>query len=102
MNSNLNNDQFFELEEIYKAFGSMPRLKILIKLSKGECIASDLAKIAGLSQSATSHQLKELKLKKIIKNRKDGLNIYYSLQDRHIVKILNSGIQHIKGEYCDE
>lgn len=106
----LDNNDYFELEEIYKAFGSMPRLKILIHLSKCmnggaencECSVNDLSKIAGLSQSATSHQLKELKLKRIIKSRKDGLNIFYSLHDKHIFKIIESGLEHIKGEHCDE
>lgn len=102
MRTILNNEELFELEEIYKAFGSIPRLKILIHLREGESPVSDLARIAGLSQSATSHQLKDLKLKKIIKSRKDGLNIFYSLKDMHVLKIIESGVEHIKGEHCDE
>lgn len=110
MTEKLNNEELFELEEIYKAFGSIPRLKILIHLSKCvsggkddcECSVGVLSQIAGLSQSATSHQLKELKLKRIIKSRKDGLNIFYSLKDKHIFKIIESGLEHIKGEHCDE
>lgn len=104
MKSILDDNAYFGLQEIYKAFGSVPRLKILMHLSQCdncEHSVSDLSRIAGLSQSATSHQLKELKDKRIIKSRKDGLNIYYSLHDRHIVKMLECGLEHIKGENCN-
>lgn len=90
------------LEEIYKLFGSVARLKILLKLSEGECVAGDLSQVAGLTQSAASHQLRDLKNCRIIKSRKDGLNVYYSLDDDHIVKMLETGIEHIKGEHCYE
>lgn len=102
MRTILSNDELFELEEIYKAFGSAPRLRILMHLKDGESTVSDLSKVAGLSQSATSHQLKDLKLKNIIKSRKEGLNIIYSLEDKHIIKIIESAVEHIKGEHCDE
>ena len=98
----LSHDDFDRLSEIYKLFGSVPRLKILLRLSESECVASDLAKAAGISQSATSHQLKELRQCRIIKSRKDGMNVFYSLDDNHIVKLLESGIEHVKGEDCDE
>lgn len=91
----LNNEKLFILEEIYKGFGSVPRLKILIRLIDGEASANELTAIAKLSQSATSHQLKDLKQKKIIKCRKEGLNIFYSLNDAHIVEMLKNGIEHI-------
>ena len=102
MRTVLSNDEFFELEEIYKAFGSIPRLKILMHLRDGESIASELSKVSGLSQSATSHQLKDLKMKKIIKSRKEGLNIYYSLQDKHIFKIIECAVEHIQEEHCSD
>ncbi len=95
-------DDFERLSEIYKLFGSVPRLKILLRLSEGECVASELAEAAEISQSATSHQLKELKHCRIVKSRKDGMNVFYSLDDSHIVKLLESGIEHIKGEHCNE
>ena len=95
-------DDFFRLEEVYKLFGSTPRLKILIRLSKGECAVNELSEVAGLTQSATSHQLKDLKQCRIVKCRKEGLNVFYSLDDDHIVKILDSGIEHVKGDHCEE
>ncbi len=98
----LNHDDFDRLSEIYKLFGSVPRLRILLRLSEGECVASELSEAAELSQSATSHQLKELKHCRIVKSRKDGMNVYYSLDDNHILKLLESGIEHIKGDHCDE
>ena len=88
--------------EIYKLFGSVPRLKILLHLNKGECIASKLAEVAGISQSATSHQLKDLKKSRIIKSRKVGMNVFYRLSDQHIVKMLESGIEHVLKENCNE
>jgi ArsR family transcriptional regulator, lead/cadmium/zinc/bismuth-responsive transcriptional repressor len=97
----LEEDDLFRLEEIYKLFGSMPRLKILVRLSKGECGVTELCEVAGLTQSATSHQLKDLKQCRVVKSRKEGLNVYYSLDDDHIVKILDSGIEHIKGDHCE-
>ncbi|MEG1869286.1 MAG: metalloregulator ArsR/SmtB family transcription factor [Oscillospiraceae bacterium] len=98
----LTDNEFKRLEEIYKLFGSAARLKILVRLSYGECGAGELGEIAGLTQSATSHQLKDLKNCRIIKSRKDGLNVFYSLDDDHIVKMLETGIEHIKGENCYE
>jgi len=95
-------EEFFRLEEIYKLFGSAPRLKILIRLSKGECGVTELCQVAGLTQSATSHQLKDLKQCRIVKSRKEGLKVFYRLDDDHIVKILESGIEHVKGDHCEE
>ena len=95
-------EDFLRLEEIYKLFGSAPRLKILIRLSKGECGVTELCQLAELTQSATSHQLKDLKQCRIVKSRKDGINVYYSLDDNHIVEILESGIEHVKGDRCQE
>lgn len=94
--------EFSRLEEIYKLFGSASRLRILIRLSKGECGAGELSEAAGLSPSATSHQLKELRQCRVVRSRKEGLNVYYSLDDEHIVKILDSGIEHVRGENCDD
>ena len=95
-------EELFELEEIYKAFGSVPRLRILIRLREGEASAGELSEVSGLSQSAASHQLKELKLRRIIKSRKDGLNIFYSLQDAHIISMMENGLEHIRKVHCGE
>ncbi len=90
------------LAEIYKLLGSPSRLKLLLKLTEGEWAVGDLASGAGLSPSAASHQLKELKLSRVVKSRKDGQAMLYSLHDSHIIEILAKGVEHIKGENCDE
>lgn len=101
----VDDEKLFELEDIYKAFGSVPRLKMLIymrncyidncSVDNCECTVTRLAQITGLSQSATSHQLRDLRSKKIIKGRKVGLNVIYSLHDEHIFKIIQSGLEHV-------
>jgi len=90
------------LSEIYKSFGNVTRLKMLLRLQQGQCSAGVLSKATGISQSAASHQLKELKFCRIVKARKEGLNVFYSLADAHIVKMLENGIAHISREACDE
>ncbi len=102
MISNLNNcDDFERLAEIFKLFGCVTRLKILTKLADGECNASDIAEAVCLSQSATSHQLKDMKNCRLIKSRKEGKNAYYSLDDHHILNILKTGLDHVRGEHCN-
>ncbi len=99
MKKELNYEELERLTEIYKLFGSIPRIKILLHLNNGECSASDLSQACGLSQSATSHQLKDLKQGRIIKSRKEGMNVFYSLDDNHIVQMLENGIEHITGSH---
>ena len=90
-----------ELAEIYRLLSSVPRLKILIHLSGGEATVSELSELTGLTQSATSHQLKELRNCRIVHTRRDGLNIYYSIYDNHIISLLNMGQAHVKGIDCE-
>ena len=98
----LDNEELERLTEIYKLFGSVPRLRILLQLNEGECAANELSEAAELSQSATSHQLKDLKQGRIIKSRKEGMNVIYSLDDNHIVEMLENGINHIIGNHNDK
>ncbi len=93
--------EFEKLQEIYKLFACNARLKILVKLSSGEYNASELAEFAQLTQSAASHQLKDLKKSRVIKSRKEGKNVIYSLADHHILHILTTGIEHVKGVHCN-
>jgi ArsR family transcriptional regulator len=97
----LNNDELEKLAGVYKLFGSVSRLRILILLlTKGEQVASELAEFSQISQPAASHQLKDLKNSRIIKSRKEGLNVIYSLEDQHISEMLMNGIEHMYGEQC--
>lgn len=84
------------LAETFKLLGSVPRLSILCALTEGGKIVSDLAEAAGLSQSAVSHQLKDLRRMHIVKTKRDGNTIVYSLDDMHIISILTAGFEHIK------
>ncbi len=101
MFSNLDSrDEYEKLAEIFKMVGCVTRLKILIKLSEGECSATEIALAVELSQSAASHQLKDMKNCRLIKSRKDGQKVYYSLDDHHILDLLKTGLDHVRGEHC--
>lgn len=84
-----------ELAEFYKVFGDPTRIKILCTLFQSELCVCDLAEVTGMTQSAISHQLRVLKQMKLVKNRREGKVVYYSLADAHIQSILNQGMEHI-------
>ena len=83
------------LADFYKVFGDVTRVKILCVLFQSELCVCDLAEVLGMTQSAVSHQLRVLKQAKLVKNRRDGKIVYYSLADAHIQSILNQGMEHI-------
>lgn len=95
MNSILPDEKFYELSEFFKIFGDNSRLRILSVLRSGDISVNDLSEMVGMSQSAVSHQLKILKQARVVKLRKEGKNIFYSLDDEHIDIILKLGIEHI-------
>ena len=88
-------EQLEKMADFYKIMGDPTRLKVLISLEKHEFCASDLASLAGMSRSAISHQLKGLKTAKLVKSRKEGKTVYYSLDDDHIHELLNVAFSHI-------
>lgn len=83
------------LELFYKIFGDVTRLKLLHCLLGKELCVHDLASLVNISQSATSHQLSLLKRGNLIKTRRDGKYIYYSLDDEHVKMIYETGLEHI-------
>ena len=89
-------EEMQDLAEFFKVFGDVTRLKILYVLKCSEMCVYDIANMVGMSQSATSHQLRVLKQMDLVKNRRDGKTIYYSLADAHIVTILSQGLDHIE------
>lgn len=89
-------EEMQDLAEFFKVFGDATRLKILFALLCSEMCVYDIANVIGMSQSAVSHQLRILKQMDLVKNRRDGKTIYYSLADSHIVNILNQGLDHIE------
>ncbi len=88
-------DTLDELEELFKIFGDSTRIKILYVLHEGELCVCDIASMLGMNQSAISHQLRVLRQTRLIKSRREGKNIYYSLADEHVHTIISMGIEHI-------
>lgn len=84
-----------ELADFYKVFGDATRVRILCVLLQAEVCVCDLAELLGMTQSAISHQLRVLKQMKLVKNRREGKTVYYSLADGHIQTIISQGMEHI-------
>ena len=84
-----------QIAELFKAFGDPTRVEILSLLQRGEMCVNDIAQAVELSQSAISHQLRILKQMHLIKSRRDGKNILYSLADDHVRLILETGLEHV-------
>ncbi|MBE5867604.1 MAG: helix-turn-helix transcriptional regulator [Lachnospiraceae bacterium] len=89
-------EEMQDLADFYKVFGDATRLKILYVLLCSEMCVLDIAQILGMTQSAISHQLRVLKQMDLVKNRREGKTIFYSLADSHIVTILSQGLDHIE------
>lgn len=83
------------LADFFKIMADTTRLKIIYTLYQSEMYVDDLSKTIKVSQSAVSHQLRILKQMRIVKSRRQGRMIYYSLDDHHIYKILKAGLEHI-------
>ncbi len=86
----------YELADLFKLFGDSTRARILWALSESEMCVCDLCALLKMKQPAVSHQLKNLKQSRIVKARRDGKIVYYSLDDEHIRKLLNLGMEHIQ------
>ena len=84
-----------EVSEIFKLFADGSRLSIIWALSHSEMCVCDLCALLKMNQSAVSHQLKKLRMSQVVKTRRDGKVIYYSLNDSHITTILDMGLEHI-------
>lgn len=85
----------YELADFFKLFADSTRISILWALSESEMCVCDLCALLKMKQPAVSHQLKNLKQARVVKARRDGKVIYYSLDDDHIRKLLNLGMEHI-------
>lgn len=86
------------LAETFKALGDPTRVRLLDALSHGALCVCDLAQIIGLSQSATSHQLRLLRQLRIVRSRRAGRMVFYSLDDRHVVTLVRQGLRHVEEE----
>lgn len=92
----LDDIKIIDLAELYKLFGDSTRIKIINVLIENELCVNEIAEQINVSQSAVSHQLRLLKQAKLVKYRKEGQTIYYSLADRHVEKIFKIGREHIE------
>jgi DNA-binding transcriptional ArsR family regulator len=89
-------DELQRLALIYKVLGDPSRLKIVMALRREEMCVCDLAALSGISESAVSHQLRRLKDLALVKTRRDGQVVYYSLEDKHVVLLLDIGLRHVR------
>lgn len=89
-------ETLYDLAELFKVFGDTTRVRILCALFESEMCVCDISILLGMTQSSISHQLRVLKSAKLVKNRKEGKVVYYSLDDEHIKHIFAQGLEHIK------
>ena len=89
-------EELLELSGFFKVFGDATRIKILCILLQSEMCVCDLAQTLNMTQSAISHQLRMLKQMKLVKSRREGKTVFYSLADGHIKTIVNQGMEHIR------
>lgn len=100
MKKNLGNElkgnELIKLTNLYKEFGDPTRVRIMMLLLNQEACVQDIANILNMTQSAVSHQLKLLKSEDLVKSRREGKNMYYSLADEHVRSIISMGLEHIR------
>ncbi|WP_028242805.1 ArsR/SmtB family transcription factor [Pseudobutyrivibrio ruminis] len=88
-------DALYDLAELFKVFGDSTRVRILFALFETELCVCDLSEALDMTQSAISHQLQILRTNKLVKSRREGKQVYYSLADEHVVTIIAQGLSHI-------
>lgn len=88
-------EMLYDLAELYKVFGDSTRIKILYILFEGEMCVQHISEMLSVSQSAVSHQLRILKGARLVKYRRDGKTVYYTLADDHVREIIGCGMEHI-------
>lgn len=89
-------DELYDLAELFKVFGDSTRIRILYVLFQSELCVCDLAEALQMTQSAISHQLKILKQAKLVMGRREGKSVFYSLADEHVRLIIDQGREHIE------
>lgn len=88
-------EKLYDLAELFKVFGDTTRVKIISALFEAEMCVCDIAELLSMTQSAISHQLRVLRQARLVKHRKEGKVVFYSLDDEHIKTIFNQGLEHI-------
>ena len=92
----LSDDSAVALAETFKVLGDTTRVRILDALSRTELCVCDLARLVGLSESAVSHQLRLLRGTRLVRARRDGRQMFYTLDDQHIVGLFEQGLEHVE------
>jgi DNA-binding transcriptional ArsR family regulator len=92
----LSEREFLFLAELFKALGDYTRVRILFAISVNELCVCALAEVLDMSQSAISHQLRLLRAAKLVRYRKDGKNVFYTLDDDHVRNLVSQGLEHIR------
>ncbi len=90
-----NEDTLYDLTELFRIFGDSTRIRILYVLFESEMCVCDIALLLGMTQSAISHQLRALKNARLVKSRRDGKTVFYSLADDHVKTMINQGLAHV-------
>lgn len=88
-------EMLFELADLFKVFGDSTRLRIMVLLTDAEMAVSDIAEALKMEQSTISHQLRVLRQNKLVRVRREGKQMYYALDDDHVKKIIEMGMDHI-------
>lgn len=89
-------EELYDLSELFKVFGDSTRIRILFVLFEAEVCVCDLAAALNMTQSAVSHQLRILKQNRLVKSRREGKSVFYSLADAHVRTIIDQGLEHIE------
>ena len=92
----VNENTLYDVAELFKNFSDSTRIRILYTLFDKELSVSEICELLNMNQSAISHQLRILKNAKLVKNRREGKTIYYSLDDDHVYNIISQGIEHVE------
>ena len=88
-------DTLYDLTELFRIFADSTRIRILYVLLESEMCVCDIAVLLGMTQSAISHQLRALKNARLVKSRREGKTVFYSLADDHVKAIINQGLEHV-------
>lgn len=95
MKKKMDIEELYDLAELFKFFGDSTRIRILYELIDRDICVADLAAALDMTQSAVSHQLRILKQSRLIKSRREGKQIFYSLDDDHVKKMIELGMEHL-------
>lgn len=88
-------DTLYDLTELFRIFADSTRIRILYVLLESEMCVCDIAVLLGMTQSAISHQLRALKNARLVKSRREGKTVFYSLTDDHVKTIIDQGLEHV-------